>query len=115
MMHGRNTYLAPSLIGSLPFLQSTEYNPCITHLKLEAQLVSVFGPILHEVSLAEVEVIEDVPDIQRLLDQWSPMMGRFESLLPKLKDPHGELPRQLAADSWYRPPSVSCSVRLTEA
>lgn len=96
MMQGRNTYLAPSHIGSLPLPKSTEYHPCLTHLKLEAQLVSVFGPVLHEVSLAEVEVIEEVPDIQHLLDQWSPMMARFENLLPRLKDSYGKLPGQLA-------------------
>lgn len=89
-MQGRNTYLAPSHIGALPLPQSTEYHPCITHLKLEAQMVSTFGPIVHELSLAEVEVIEDVPDIQRLLDQWSPMIAGLERLIPLLKEQHGQ-------------------------
>lgn len=90
MMQGRNTYLARNLIGSLPYPQSTEYHPCLTHLKFEAELVSVFGPILHEVSLAEVEVIEEVQDLQRIMDQWSPMMARLDKVASRFKDPHGE-------------------------
>ena len=90
MMQGRNTYLTKSLIGSLPLPQSTQYHPCLTHLKLEAEMVSIFAPILHDVSLAEVEMIEHVPDIQRLLDQWPPMAARMEHWNPKLKHSHGE-------------------------
>ena len=98
-MQGRNTYLAPSHIGALPFPRSTEYHPCVTHLKLEAQVVSIFAPFLHELSLAEVEVIEDVPDLQRLLDLWSPMMARWEKLNPRLKGPHGEFFQRGLVDS----------------
>ena len=68
----------------------------MTHLKLEAELVSVFGPILHDMSLAEVEVIEAVPDIQGLMDQWPSMMARLEKLAPKFRTSHCESDNVLA-------------------
>jgi hypothetical protein len=92
MMQGRHTYLAKSLIGSLPLPQLSEYHPCVKHLKLEAEMVSIFEPLLHETSLAEVAAIDDVPDMQRILNLWTPIGGHLEKLAVRIKDSKGQFP-----------------------
>lgn len=77
-MQGMSPTLALSMADKMPVGMPEYYARTIAYVNLEARLVAVFAPILHDLCIAEAECHTSAPDVKPLLDAWSPVAAEFD-------------------------------------
>lgn len=92
IMQGRISHPVRSLVADFPSMPSTDQRRCLHHLQLEKQLVDICAPTLHALNCTEVEMIDEVPDVEKMLESWPALLGQLEQCRVKAAQSNASRP-----------------------